>query len=218
MFVCRVCTRRTSTNLLRRLPAETRQTAALRTFTTSSISRQVPSSDLQNLSSDWGELDAVAANEEPKAKESFHHGERAIEKQKALEKLKRATKKELQYTTDPYHIAENVAKKLEEKDFEKALIMTREASKDKQVVVSWNHLIAYELKNQKLGAAIKLYNEVCLPSFPIFTARFLLGHAWMLKNDPDEKARPITQCADLHHHLQRLRRVKTPPAGCQRSL
>ncbi|KAJ4391415.1 hypothetical protein N0V93_005032 [Gnomoniopsis smithogilvyi] len=160
MFVCRACTKRASINLLRRLPADGRQAVASRTFATSPISRQIPSSDLQNLSSDWGELDAVAEKEEPKRKESANHQDRAAERQKALEKLKRATKKELQYTTDPYHIAENVAKKLEEKDFEKALILTREASKDKQVVVSWNHLIAHELKNQKLHAAIKLYNEM----------------------------------------------------------
>lgn len=162
MFVCRACTKRASINLLRRLPADGRRTAPSRTFATSSISRQLPPADSQNLSSDWGELDAVADKGKETSKESVNHGASAVEKQKALEKLKRATKKELQYTTDPYHIAENVVKKLDDKDFEKALILTREASKDKQVVVSWNHLLAYEFKNQKFHAAIKLYNEVSL--------------------------------------------------------
>lgn len=165
MFVCRACTKRASINLLRRkLPADTRQTPVSRTFGTSSIAQQLPSSEPQNLSSDWGVLDDIAEKENLKTKGALGHGNRAAEKQKALEKLKRATRKELQYTTDPYHIAENVANKLEEKNFEKALMLTREASKDKQVVVSWNHLIAYELKNQKLGSAIKLYNEVSFPS------------------------------------------------------
>lgn len=167
MFVCRACTKRASINLLRRkLPADARQTPVSRTFGTSSIARQSPSSEPQNLSSDWGELDAIAENEKLNSKGPLSQANRAAEKQKALEKLKRATRKELQYTTDPYHIAENVANKLEEKNLEKALMLTREASKNKQVVVSWNHLIAYELKNQKLGSAIKLYNEVSSPSLP----------------------------------------------------
>lgn len=166
MFVCRNCTRRTSINFLRRnLPANTRQTPAPRTFGSSSNSRQLPSSEPQSLSSDWGELEANAETKEKEKersnkKKALDNGKRAAEKEKALEKLKWATKKELQYTTDPYHIAENVAKKLEEKDFEKALALTREASKDKQVVVSWNHLIEHQLRNQKLHTAIKLYNEV----------------------------------------------------------
>ncbi|KAF3769985.1 hypothetical protein M406DRAFT_23042, partial [Cryphonectria parasitica EP155] len=74
--------------------------------------------------------------------------------------LKRATQKELEYTTDPYHIAENVAKKLAAKDFDKALLLTQTASKDKQVIVSWNHLIEYQFQNQKLQAAIKLFNDM----------------------------------------------------------
>lgn len=163
MFICRACTKRVSINLLRRLPVvEGQGTAPSRTFATSSVSRQLPASDHQNLSSDWGELDA--ATEKEQDKEPTNHGNKAAEKQKALEKLKWATRKELQYTADPFHIAENVAKKLQEADFEKALMLTREASKDKQVVVSWNHLLSYEFDNQKLHAAIKLYNEVSLSS------------------------------------------------------
>lgn len=78
-------------------------------------------------------------------------------------KLQWATKKELEWTKDPYHIAQNVAKKLEENDFDKALLLTQQASKDKQVIVSWNHLIEYQFQNKRLHAAIKLYNDVCLP-------------------------------------------------------
>lgn len=174
MFVCRACTKRASIHLLRRLPADSRQTAASRPFATSSISQQIPFSDFQNISNGLGELEAVAEKEQTKPRDAVSHGDRAAEKQKALEKLKRAITKELQYTTDPYHIAENVVKKLEENDFEKALMLTREASKNKQVVVSWNHLISHELKNQKLHAAIKLFNEVSSPSLTIFWPSALL--------------------------------------------
>lgn len=174
MFVCRACTRKASTNLLCRLPAtKGRRTSPSRTFATSSISRQLSTSDYHNLSSDWGELDAVSETEE--RKQPVNHGDRAAQKQKALEKLKRATRKELQYTTDPYHIADNVAKKLEEKEFDKALMLTREASRDKQVVVSWNHLIAHEFKDQQFHAAIKLYNEVSSASLSIISSSLFLS-------------------------------------------
>lgn len=176
MFVCRACTKRASINLLRRkLSADTRQTPVSRTLGTSSIARQLSSSEPQNLSSDWGELDAIAEKQDAKPKGAPSQRSSAAEKQKALEKLKRATKKELQYTTDPYHIAENVANKLEENDYEKALMLTREASKNKQVVVSWNHLLSYEFKNQRLHSAIKLYNEVGFPSLLDLLGQFLFS-------------------------------------------
>ncbi|PSS03786.1 hypothetical protein BD289DRAFT_478275 [Coniella lustricola] len=95
---------------------------------------------------------------------------------KSNEKLQWATKKELHWTKDPYHIAQNVAKKLQENDFDKALLLTQQASKDKQVVVSWNHLIEYQFKNQKLHAAIKLYNDMKkrfqLPNAQTYTTIF----------------------------------------------
>lgn len=182
MFVCRSCTRRASINFLRQnLPASTRQTPAPRTFGSSSVSRQLPSSEPQSLSSDWGELEAVAESKEKekersKKKKALDNGKHAAEKEEELKKLKWATKKELQFTTDPYHIAENVARKLEEKDFEKALTLTREASKNKQVVVSWNHLIQYQLQNQKLHTAIKLYNEVSFPNLSGLRIQSPSGH------------------------------------------
>lgn len=77
-----------------------------------------------------------------------------------MERMRRATKIELQWAKDPYHIAENVVTKLKDAEFEKALLLTREASRDKQCVVSWNHLIEHEFKNYKLHSAMKLYHEV----------------------------------------------------------
>lgn len=74
--------------------------------------------------------------------------------------MTRAVKIELYHTKDPFHIADNVRRKLEDNEFDKALMMTREASKDKQVVVCWNYLIAHEFTRQRLHAALKLYNEV----------------------------------------------------------
>jgi len=69
-------------------------------------------------------------------------------------------RKHLQHMEDPYKIAEHVEKTLQRDGFEEALRFTRTASKDRQCVVSWNHLIDYQFKQQRLHSAIKLYNEV----------------------------------------------------------
>jgi pentatricopeptide repeat protein len=61
---------------------------------------------------------------------------------------------------DPYHIAQYISSALQKDKFDEALMMTRMASRNKKVEVSWNHLIDYLLKKHRLNAAIKLYNEV----------------------------------------------------------
>lgn len=135
---------------MRRLPT-TKHSLAIpsRAITTSSIRRN-------DQETAFSELESVAKKEY----QNLSHKEKEDKKQKSFEKLKRATRKELQYTKDPYHIAENVSKKLKEGDFEKALLLTQQASVEKQVIVSWNYLIEYQLKNQRLHSAIKIYNEV----------------------------------------------------------
>ncbi|KAK2604819.1 hypothetical protein N8I77_007718 [Diaporthe amygdali] len=149
MFVCKACTRRASTSVLRQLPnADIRLATLPRQFVTSSFLRKG-----QDQEDGFAQFEASV--ERQKTPE-----DREVDKKKALERSRRAMKKELQYTTDPYHIAENVVKKLKENDFDKALLLTREASKDKQCVVSWNHCIEYQFKNNKLHAAIKLFNEM----------------------------------------------------------
>lgn len=165
MFVCRACARRASTYPLRRLPiAPSRTVAPVKTFATTPIRRYSPASAPEHPSSDWGYLEAVADKEEKEvdheAKELDDPEGKVAAREKALEKLKRAVKIELKLTTDPYHIAESISRKLAQHEYEKALLMTREASRDKQVVVCWNHLIAYEFTNQRLHSAFKLYNEV----------------------------------------------------------
>lgn len=149
MFVCRACARRASTPVIRQIPnADGRLAALPRQFVTSSFLRQG-----QGQEDGFAQFEASVERQKTPS-------ERQAGKKKALDKAKRAMKKELQYTTDPYHIADNVVKKLKENDFDKALLLTREASKDKQCVVSWNHCIEYQFKNNKLHAAIKLFNEV----------------------------------------------------------
>ncbi|OTB06808.1 hypothetical protein M426DRAFT_20560 [Hypoxylon sp. CI-4A] len=87
-----------------------------------------------------------------------------------------AANKQLQYLTDPLHIADYVRKTLARGNFEEAALITRKASKDTKVVVSWNHLIDHELQHDKLHAGIKLYNEMKkraqLPNAQTFTIIF----------------------------------------------
>ncbi|EFX03203.1 pentatricopeptide repeat protein [Grosmannia clavigera kw1407] len=73
------------------------------------------------------------------------------------------SKRRLQFLRDPYTIGkhvEGILQKDARDGFEKALSITRLASKDKQVTVSWNHLIGYLMRKGKLVAAVKLFNEM----------------------------------------------------------
>ncbi|KAJ8123304.1 hypothetical protein ONZ43_g712 [Nemania bipapillata] len=49
---------------------------------------------------------------------------------------------------------------LSKDSFELAAGITRQASRDTQVTVSWNHLIDYQLQKGRLHTALKLYNEM----------------------------------------------------------
>jgi hypothetical protein len=74
-------------------------------------------------------------------------------------------KKQLKYLKDPLNLAEHVPKVLRDDDFESALALVRAASKDTQCIVSWNHLIDWQLSRQKMNGAIKTYNEVIISSY-----------------------------------------------------
>ncbi|KAI1467091.1 uncharacterized protein F4812DRAFT_431159 [Daldinia caldariorum] len=71
-----------------------------------------------------------------------------------------AANKQLQYLKDPLHIADHVKKTLEKDQFEDALLITRKASKDTKVTVSWNYLIDHLMRQGRLHAGIKLFNEM----------------------------------------------------------
>jgi hypothetical protein len=89
-----------------------------------------------------------------------------VSKKKNQERLERIVKKELAHmnTDDPWKIAQYVENALATDRFEEALLLTKTAGKDRQLVVAWNHLIGYLLGKQKLREAIKLYNDVGLVS------------------------------------------------------
>lgn len=110
-------------------------------------------------------------------------------------------KKHLEYLDNNYKIAEHVERTLERGDYDEALLLVREASRKGDVVVSWNHLIGYLMRNQRLHAAVKLYNEVCPRSYlhplDVFSN---FGHT-------DEEARPNAERADLHYPISGIRQL-----------
>lgn len=90
-------------------------------------------------------------------------------------KLRRAVKRQLEHLNDSWAVAQRVEETLLKDRFEEALLLTQEASRDGQMVVSWNRLIEYMFKKQQLSQAIKVFNEAstnhlfalpCLPSSP----------------------------------------------------
>lgn len=163
MFVCRSCARRASTALSRRVPSTCEVPSpaaalgALRPPTASSFSMPVRRSHAPAVDT---------LEEDPDFEESFRDGGRtkapgsAKESAKADKKLAWVVRKHLEHMEDPFKIAEHVKRTLEKDRFEEALELTRTASKDAQCQVSWSYLIDYQLNNQRLHAAIKLFNEV----------------------------------------------------------
>lgn len=159
MFACSACARRASNAILHRVPATTK----------SPSSTPIPSSSSRAI---WtGSRPSPNDHDGPSARDN---GFRRQEVDSGLPgrnnnrskhkppptKIQRAVRAELKWIGDPWHLAVNVTKKLRGGEFEKALALVREASNGSQVVVSWNHLIEYLFKQQRLQAAIKLFNEV----------------------------------------------------------
>lgn len=146
MFVCSACARRAFNTVLPRLPAvKNYLTVSPKASATGSTQRQDHGSAIRGIEADRATSNPYSNR--PKLQETSS-------------KTQRAAKKELEWIHDPWHLAESVSNKLENGEFEKALLMTREASNDDSIMVSWNHLIQYTFKQEKLHAAIKLFNEV----------------------------------------------------------
>lgn len=113
--------------------------------------------DDQGLAEDNEELEYENLN--PQSDEA---GKRKYEK-----RLEANVRKHLSLMPDPYHIAQHITNALGKGSFDEALLMTRMASRNTKVEVSWNHLIDYQLKNKRLHAAVKLYNEVRISVFVV---------------------------------------------------
>jgi len=66
----------------------------------------------------------------------------------------------MRYLPDRWHHSKLVRSLLAQDRREEALLLIQRSGKEFQLTVSWNHLIEYELKKQRLHGAVKLYNDV----------------------------------------------------------
>lgn len=169
MFICRACARRATSNILGRAVFPDSQRvipAPSRAFATTSYIKQRIEYDRrgpEGNAQDEPEYEPEGEQERQGSAQSERVGFlKQVDKEKEAKKLKWMAKKHLQTLDDPYHIAEDVKRTLQKGQYDKALAITREASKDRQVVVSWNYLIGHLFEKQKMAAALKVFNEVRL--------------------------------------------------------
>ncbi|KAI2636368.1 hypothetical protein GGS26DRAFT_548811 [Hypomontagnella submonticulosa] len=164
MFTCKACTRRVLASLVN---------ATLRLEKTSVPPRLVNATSQPREQKGRKGYSTAAASAETAKKDVLRNGQ---ESSRRVSPQEWAARKQLQYLKDPLHIADYVRKTLAKGNFEEAAMVTRNASKDMKVTVSWNHLIDHQLQHDRLHAAIKLYNEMKkrsqLPNAQTFTIIF----------------------------------------------
>ncbi|KAL8699577.1 MAG: hypothetical protein Q9201_005924 [Fulgogasparrea decipioides] len=92
---------------------------------------------------------------------SFDGQDPSASKAKGLDLQRRKQlDRELLYLQDPLKLAENTVDLLRRDDHQKALEIVRMASKRTSCVVSWNHIVDYEMSRGRLQKAEKIYNEM----------------------------------------------------------
>ncbi|KAI0911573.1 hypothetical protein F4823DRAFT_623467 [Ustulina deusta] len=173
MFTCRACQRRAfntlSTHGLPKNP-NTSHHSPPPFRTTAKGSR--PSRSYATVATHARSADAADSIAAPSLTDAYRDGKApALGRSAAW-----AARKELAYLGDPLHIANRVKLALNKDNFELAAMITRQASRDNNVTVSWNHLIDYQLGNGRIHAALKLYNDMKkraqLPNAQTFTIIF----------------------------------------------
>jgi pentatricopeptide repeat protein len=168
MFTCRACTRRALALLSEvSLPAEAARV---------SLPRCAPSrvpAPVRMYHADAASIRAaIAEPSEPKRDD----GQDDKPKRGVTKSMEWSVKKRLEYLADPYHIAIEVQKILAVDRLDEATLLVQTASKNAQVPVSWNYLIDYQMRKQRLHAAIKLFNDMKkrgqLPTAATYTTIF----------------------------------------------
>ncbi len=116
-----------------------------------------------------------------------------------------AARKQLQYLQNPYNIAQYVTTALQKGSYEEAILVTRKASNDKNVTVSWNLLIDHQCRQKKIHAGLKLFNEMKkrgqLPNAQTYTIIFR-GCA-----DSDHPRLAVLEAVNLYNQMLKLERM-----------
>jgi len=171
MLTCPTCMRRCLRTLIgdlphhylsstiTRAPGSFGRASSARTYIPFVASEKI-TTDFSPKSSESTEVSLSATNTRQQWIES--RGTRPAGKERSRESsdLDPQTARELRHLKDPLKLADYVRKKLQGDNFEIAQKVVRAASKDVQCVVSWNHLISWQLSKGALNAALKTYNEV----------------------------------------------------------
>ncbi|CAK7266769.1 hypothetical protein SEPCBS119000_002199 [Sporothrix epigloea] len=170
-----------------------------------------------NYSANWpdrpDEESSTHAEERPKGTDGQDGQAEAAENVEETEgsvdktKLVALARQRLRYLQDAYTIGKAVEAMLKkEGKFDEALQLTRMASKDHKVVVSWNRLIDYQMRQQRLTGAMKLFNEMKkraqLPNAQTYTTIFRGCAASQHANQA------VFQATRLYHAMLASERIK----------
>ncbi|KAI1655078.1 hypothetical protein F4813DRAFT_368546 [Daldinia decipiens] len=145
MFTCKSCTRKAFSTSINHTFRLQNTLATVRPIYTPALSLQRRKYTTTTAPTKISQQDEH--QDDAKRKEPISPGEWVAQKQ-------------LQYLKDPLHIQDYVRKTLARGNFDDAMLLTKKASRDTMVTVSWNHLIDYVLQQGKLHAGIRIYNEM----------------------------------------------------------
>lgn len=216
MFVCRSCLRKgLAPGALARInaPAVGARLALPRLgaltisqSTTTLRSYHLPSLKPKTAADPSVTLDLDAPEGEEDGDGSGKKGKKRDLSEEQRKKLERNAALQLKHFKDPFHIEKQVKLTLDKGKYEEALILTRKASKNAKVQVSWNHLIDYHMKNKRLSTAIKIYNEMKkraqVPDARTYTIIF---RGCAMSEHPKQA---VAEAIKIYHSLLRNERIK----------
>lgn len=117
---------------------------------------------------------------------------------------KSALLKELEWLPDRLKLAQHVHYTLRCNDPEKALNLCRLASKNEEVIVSWNHVVDWYMRNGRFDDALKTYNEMKkrgqFPDAHTYTL-LLRGLATPREGDHKVSFKNVARATGLYHSL-----------------
>jgi len=162
MLTCYACMRRCLRTIigdLPQIPSSPRSKLTSNAYGGISFTRNYSSSSTRETP-DHGRRGGDNSGSNARQKWIESRGIRPASKKKTLFSTDKELSQQLRYLKDPLKLADYVRKTLQRDDFETAQKVVRAASSDIQCVVSWNHLVDWQLSKGSMNAAIKTYNEV----------------------------------------------------------
>ncbi|KAK1779277.1 hypothetical protein QBC45DRAFT_411657 [Copromyces sp. CBS 386.78] len=213
MFVCRACLRKgLAPGALARINAPavgsrlalprlgaltpTQSTTALRSY-------HLPALKPKTATDPSVTLDLEAPEGEEDGEKT---GKKRDLREEQRKKLERSAALQLKHFKDPFHIEKQVKLTLDKGKYDEALVLTRKASKSAKVQVSWNHLIDYHMKNKRLSAAIKIYNEMKKRAqVPDATTYTIIFRGCAMSEHPKQA---VAEAIKIYHTLLKNERVK----------